>query len=84
MSPASWNRQAMLMLESKARYLRFLEHGPALIEAATEGCSLRELSRRCGLSVTYLSLVKNGHQAISPSAYVRVAQSMGGRRASRP
>lgn len=59
-------------------YARWKRHtlgraGPAIIKAATKGRSLRELSRMSGLSPTYLSLVNNGKQRISPAAFVTLA-----------
>jgi hypothetical protein len=44
-----------------------------LIQVAAEGISLRELARRTGLSVSYLSAVQTGRQKISSNAFVRIA-----------
>jgi len=47
--------------------------GPELIVRITGRISLRELAKRTGLSPTYLSKVANGHVAISPGAFVKIA-----------
>lgn len=59
---AMWKRNTL------ARY------GPKIIATATAARSLRELSRMSGLSPTYLSLVSNGKQRISPAAFVTLAR----------
>lgn len=45
-------------------------HGPQLVKAAVGTGSLRELSRRSGLSPTYLSLVRTGTIRISIESYM--------------
>jgi hypothetical protein len=50
------------------------QFGPGAIEGATESMSLRELSRKTGLSITYLSLAKNGKCVLSPSAFLKIAK----------
>jgi hypothetical protein len=52
-------------------------HGQSLLKSicGRKGCmSLREASRRSGLSPTYLSLCLNGKQSLSPDAYVRLSE----------
>jgi hypothetical protein len=50
------------------------QFGPEAIEGAIESMSLRELSRQTGLSITYLSLAKNGKCVLSPSAFLKIAK----------
>jgi len=50
--------------------------GPKLIEHACSTISLRELGRRTGLSITYLSLAKNNKQALSPDAFLSIARAI--------
>ncbi len=50
------------------REIVLADHGPRAIELAKRGQSLRDVSRRTGLSPTYLSLVATGRQRISLAA----------------
>jgi hypothetical protein len=46
------------------------QNGPVLVEMAQGDGSLRELSRKAKVSVTYLSLVRNGEMKISMDVYL--------------
>lgn len=50
--------------------------GPLLISEATSKISLRALSRRVGLSATYLSNVANRKITMSHKAFLRVAKEL--------
>lgn len=52
------------------------QHGPQLIDGATATISLRELSRKTGLSITYLSLAKTGKTVLSPAAFLKIANEV--------
>lgn len=52
--------------------------GPLVVKQACATKSLRELSRRAGLSPTYLSRVATGQAVISPGAFLKVVGEIDG------
>ena len=61
-------------LDEKSRVMGLIESQSAeLIETVESYISLREIGRRTGLSPTYLSQCRNGVNALSPGAFIKVA-----------
>jgi len=65
--------QVELWLETRTSIRQKLAtDGSVLVNAICEKISLRELSRKTGLSPTYISLVANGRTTISPEAFLKI------------
>lgn len=52
-------------------------YGPMLVRKARAAGSLRELSRECGLSSAYLSLIERGEVVISPASFMLLTRFCG-------
>lgn len=66
-------QQVELWLETRTSIRqRLATDGAVLVSNICEKISMRELSRKTGLSPTYISLVVNGKTTISPEAFLKI------------